>query len=155
MRALTVRQPWATLLVAGIKRMETRSWDTKFRGTLAIHAGLAMPCRIGQTIELGGITVERDRSGLLLRGHGGWPYRLPVGAIVGTVDLFQTRSTSSGEHGPDDRERALGDHGPGRWAWSTSSARNFGSRAISCPGRLGLWIPPADVLVKIANAAAQ
>jgi len=35
---LSVRQPWADLLVRGIKDVENRTWDTKYRGRLFIHA---------------------------------------------------------------------------------------------------------------------
>jgi hypothetical protein len=38
-RTLTVRQPWATLIAKGVKDVENRTWHTKFRGLLAIHAG--------------------------------------------------------------------------------------------------------------------
>jgi hypothetical protein len=41
MKALTVLQPWAQLLILGAKRYETRSWKTKHRGPLLIHAGRA------------------------------------------------------------------------------------------------------------------
>ncbi len=37
MKALTLYQPWATLVALGAKRIETRSWTTKYRGPLAIH----------------------------------------------------------------------------------------------------------------------
>jgi hypothetical protein len=40
MKAITIRQPWAQLIAAGLKTIETRSWPTKYRGPLAIHAGL-------------------------------------------------------------------------------------------------------------------
>lgn len=39
MKALTLHQPWATLVAFEAKRIETRSWDTNYRGPLAIHAG--------------------------------------------------------------------------------------------------------------------
>lgn len=39
MKALTVRQPWASLIACGAKTIETRSWRTSYRGWLAIHAG--------------------------------------------------------------------------------------------------------------------
>ena len=41
MRCLTIRQPWAELIVRGRKRVENRSWRTTHRGPLAIHAGLS------------------------------------------------------------------------------------------------------------------
>src|SRR5215472_1457845 len=39
MKALSVRQPWAWLIVNGYKPVENRNWLTKFRGRLLIHAG--------------------------------------------------------------------------------------------------------------------
>ena len=39
MKALTIKQPWATLIMQGDKRFEFRSWQTKYRGDLLIHAG--------------------------------------------------------------------------------------------------------------------
>ena len=39
MKALTIKQPWATLIIQGDKRFEFRSWQTKYRGELLIHAG--------------------------------------------------------------------------------------------------------------------
>ena len=39
MRVLTIKQPWATLIMQGNKRFEFRSWQTKYRGDLLIHAG--------------------------------------------------------------------------------------------------------------------
>jgi len=148
MRALTVRQPYASLLALGIKKMETRTRDTKIRGSIAIHAGLAMPCRIGERIKFGEFEVERDSlSGLLLRGPGMWPYRLPVGAIVGIGDLFQTRRTESLEHRPDERERSLGSHDPGNWAWSITSMSRI-LNPITATGSLGWWNwdVPADLI---------
>lgn len=36
--AISVRQPWAALLVAGVKTVEIRSWKTQIRGSVLIHA---------------------------------------------------------------------------------------------------------------------
>lgn len=38
MKAITLWQPWASLLACGAKRYETRSWPTSYRGSIAIHA---------------------------------------------------------------------------------------------------------------------
>lgn len=40
MRAITLHQPWASLVAHGVKLDETRSWRTPYRGPLAIHAGV-------------------------------------------------------------------------------------------------------------------
>lgn len=41
--ALSIRQPWAWLIVHGHKDIENRDWATNFRGQLLVHAGLTMP----------------------------------------------------------------------------------------------------------------
>ncbi|MYC08182.1 MAG: ASCH domain-containing protein [Chloroflexi bacterium] len=38
MRALSLRQPWASMVADGRKTIETRTWRTNYRGPLAIHA---------------------------------------------------------------------------------------------------------------------
>lgn len=38
MKAITIRQPWAWLIVVGAKGVENRSWSTSYRGPLLIHA---------------------------------------------------------------------------------------------------------------------
>src|SRR5690348_441422 len=43
MKAITLTQPWATLVAVGEKRIETRSWSTSYRGLLAIHAAKGWP----------------------------------------------------------------------------------------------------------------
>jgi hypothetical protein len=42
MKALSIRQPWAWLIVNGHKDIENRSWPTRFRGPLLIHAAKGM-----------------------------------------------------------------------------------------------------------------
>lgn len=39
MKAITIKQPWASLIINGYKEYEFRSWKTKFRGDVLIHAG--------------------------------------------------------------------------------------------------------------------
>ncbi|MFU6893283.1 ASCH domain-containing protein [Pseudomonas aeruginosa] len=42
MKALSIRQPWAWLIVNGHKDIENRSWPTRFRGPVLIHAAKGM-----------------------------------------------------------------------------------------------------------------
>ena len=41
MKVLTVKEPWASLIVQGFKEYEFRSWKTNYRGKVLIHAGLS------------------------------------------------------------------------------------------------------------------
>ena len=40
MKVITIKEPFASLVADGIKKVETRSWKTNYRGEIYIHAGL-------------------------------------------------------------------------------------------------------------------
>jgi hypothetical protein len=42
MKALSIRQPWAWLIVKGYKDIENRTWATKLRGRVFVHASKGM-----------------------------------------------------------------------------------------------------------------
>ena len=42
MKVITIKQPWATLIAEGYKQYEFRTWNTKYRGDILIHAGLGI-----------------------------------------------------------------------------------------------------------------
>ena len=50
MKALSITQPWATLIAIGAKTIETRSWSTLYRGDLAIHAAKGFPRYARETL---------------------------------------------------------------------------------------------------------
>ena len=115
MKCLTVRQPWASMIVRGDKRIETRSWRTPYRGRLLIHAGTHPIPRLDD-IEL----PEHPR-----------------GTIVGTVELYDCIPTDQAE--PDETEDLLGDFRPGRWAWMLRWPYRFAQPIPYHPGRLGIY----------------
>lgn len=39
MKVITIKQPWAILIAEGYKEYEFRTWKTKYRGDILIHAG--------------------------------------------------------------------------------------------------------------------
>lgn len=41
MKVLSIKEPWASLIMNGTKKIETRSWKTKYRGEIYIHASLS------------------------------------------------------------------------------------------------------------------
>lgn len=57
MKAITVKQPWAQLICAGIKDIENRTWKTNFRGRVLIHAS-AKPERV--TLEMEGQATVKE-----------------------------------------------------------------------------------------------
>lgn len=42
LKVLTIKEPWATLIIDGYKKYEFRSWKTKYRGKILIHAGMSI-----------------------------------------------------------------------------------------------------------------
>ena len=129
MKALTLTQPWATLVALGHKQVETRSWRTSYRGPLAIHAAKGFPASARQF-------AEEERA------IGRIPARLPRGAVVCTVDLVDCQPTEwlTGEQRVSALERHLGDYRSGRWAWlfDPASLHVLGV-PVPAKGALGLW----------------
>lgn len=92
MKALTIRQPWASLIAHGVKTIETRSWSTEYRGPLAIHAGKSkppFPWRAGGWVTGHSVLRYHDRvdEQFSLSLYGGDAQRLPLGAVVATCTL--------------------------------------------------------------------
>lgn len=95
MRALSIRQPWAWLIVNGHKDIENRSWPTKVRGTIAIHASKGMTHK-----EYVDCYYLAARQGIKLPSLPD----LQRGGIVGTADIVDCVSESDspwyfGEYG--------------------------------------------------------
>lgn len=149
MRVLTVRQPWATAIVRMGKDVENRSQSLgPYRGLVAIHAAVHEPGRRGQRTAFGDdLEVERDLSGLLLRSPRlAWPYRLPLGVIIGVVDLVDV-------HHAEDCWRGIAlldgtTHTERCSAWAVADHHHLVlenprqlARPIPATGRLGLWRP--------------
>ncbi|GBM54626.1 Activating signal cointegrator 1 [Araneus ventricosus] len=76
---LSLHQPYASLLVAGIKRHEGRVWYTSYRGRLWIHSAGKVPTK--QEIE------EVENMYRHIRGNCDFPKTYPHGCLLGCVDL--------------------------------------------------------------------
>lgn len=63
MYALTIKQPWASAIMAGLKRVENRTWRTDYRGPLAIHAGLSRALLYVRSSQSGRVRARIDRPG--------------------------------------------------------------------------------------------
>lgn len=79
MKAITIKQPWASLIALGEKKIETRSWKTSYRGTILIHAG--------KGIEKSICSDEPFCS--VLKQHEIETYNdFPLGMIIAKADLI-------------------------------------------------------------------
>ncbi|MEK6303392.1 MAG: ASCH domain-containing protein [Acidobacteriota bacterium] len=90
MKALSIRQPWAWLIVTGHKDIENRTWTTSFRGAFLIHTG--------KTFDHGGYDWVLSEMGLALPK----PVEFERGGIVGEAEMIDcvTRHNSPWFSGP-------------------------------------------------------
>src|SRR5208337_367600 len=119
MRCLSVRQPWAGLIVAGLKRIEFRTWRTNFRGKILVHAGRR---RSTEPADLAGVSPEL--AARLLE---------PRGIVLGEAEIIDCRPASQ-----QDAYEAMCRVRVGEFAWVLINARPF-AEPWEAPGRLGLF----------------
>lgn len=123
MKVLTIKQPWATLIMRGDKRFEFRSWQTKYRGELLIHAGK-------------GIDKEAMKR---LKKYV--PEDMPTGKILGKVILVDCVKMS-----PEFKEMLLKENKDiytdssfkENYGWQLENVEVF-ENSIDAKGHLGLW----------------
>lgn len=150
MKVLSLLQPWASLCVhiddngKALKQIETRSWNTKHRGRLLIHASA------GKKKEAIHLYNESKRSFLYNSNFRGVAFNdLPFGAIIGCVDLvdtigFNEEFQMETSKKLSNQELAFGDYSPNRYGWLLSNPILF-REPIPCKGQLSIWNLPAEL----------
>ena len=146
MKAISLLQPWAQLVVIGAKQIETRSWNTKYRGELLIHASAN---------KRQAINFAQDQPFDNYIKH--WS-DLPFGAIVGKVNLIATAPTNhflsimrdhirSGWAAQINVEEELsfGDFSLNRYGWLLQNPVKF-EKPIPYKGALSIWEFPDELL---------
>jgi hypothetical protein len=149
MRALTLWQPWASLLAVGIKRHETRSWriPPKLLGArIAIHAGSG---RAPETM------ISPELAEICERTFGsGWRTTLPKGRILCTCVLGADLATEEEVDAADADDVASGIWTPGRHAWRIDDVRPVhDSGPVS--GKQGLWTWHHDGMIDIEKGEQE
>jgi hypothetical protein len=116
MKALSLWQPWAQLIVTGEKRVETRGWPTKICGEIAIHAAKRKP---DETLHFAD---------------------LPLGAVVGTVEIMDCVPIEElyGSQYDTELERSYGDWARGRYGWILRNPKRL-EAPIPAAGHQGFW----------------
>lgn len=118
MKAISLWQPWATLVAIGAKQYETRSWYWRYRGPLAIHAAKRFDPNIRDL-------CMTDPFRRTLKAAGLDPMDLPLGMIVCTCQVVRCELTEAVRPTISDLERAFGDYRPGRFAAKLDNVRRL------------------------------
>ena len=155
MKAISLWQPWASLITGGAKKIETRSWP--YVGPLPVWLAIHATC-----------TIEPRVKAMLLETRQGRQIRdwletlcgirsieaLPLGSVVAVARLAACKPTGTLEetHPLSEMERALGDYRGGRFAWILDRVE-FLDRPLPARGAQGLWTweEPADVKALMAS----
>ena len=121
-RAITLKPWWAWAIAHAGKRIENRSWPTRYRGPLAIHAGCARfttaeRLSFAQRLAAGG-REHPDESAI---------DRSAIVAIAVLVDCVQLPSDQLGAWGA-----------PNSWHWLLEDVRPL-AQPIPMSGKLGIW----------------
>lgn len=152
MKALSLKQPWASLVAIGAKGIETRDWATPYRGPIAIHASKKFDVADQYLLRESAFARALGAAGLRA------PSDLPCGAIVATAVLSECVRFPMSEkvwrlaaRGAD--EIYFGDFTTGRYGFVLVGVRALPT-PIPCRGALGLWDVPAELLDQLRAARA-
>lgn len=156
MKAITIWQPWASLLACGAKQFETRSWAASYRGPIAIHAAQRQPRAVMRELPVKTQQEIFDALYKYLDIQSGALVRLKTGAIIAMAELVGCHKITNigwsgtpgrriawvdselSSHYPTEREKLFGDWTPGRYAWEITNVKLLDA-PIPAKGKQRLW----------------
>ena len=124
MKVLTIKQPWATLIAEGLKKYEFRTWNTKYRGKILIHAGLSCDSLAMKKL----FTKE---------------FNYPNGAIIAEAEIVDVIKVDEAFRQQLKRENAqvyeniIMDHTWQGYAFKLANIKKI--KPIEIKGKLGFW----------------
>lgn len=133
MKAITIKQPWAQLICSGIKPIENRTWATKYRGRVLIHAS-AKPVKPNPLGFVQWNSLSPDQK-LLLRSN-----TLSNSAIIGSVEIVDCviNHPSIWAEKTDYVEMNLQGLGP-VYNWVLANPVLFAKPITNVKGKLSFW----------------
>lgn len=141
MKAISLWQPWANLMVCGAKRIETRDYKTNVRGWVLIHAAKRWGKDQAQWLEDNAPPCCKVDMSLI-----------PRGAIVGAVRIVDCQQISDAGQAAGlmaqcgaRNERRYGNYLPGRFAWITNACARF-KTPVEWKGKQGWFNVPGSAL---------
>ena len=121
MKALTIKEPWATVIINGYKKFEFRSWKTNYRGKILIHAGLS---------------IEKD----MLERFKEYNLEYSKGLIIGEAELVDCILVDEkfDEELRKTNQNVYGNNHINMYAWKLENIKKY-KKPIKVKGKLGLW----------------
>ncbi len=124
MKVLSIKEPFATLVKDGVKRYETRSWKTNYRGEIYIHASIGLSTSLNKEKGMSYLKSDIKPGYILCRCN-------LVDCILMDEDFINYIETET-------NEKDYGDYRLGRYAWKLEVLEVL-ETPILAKGRLGIW----------------
>ncbi len=128
MKVLTIQEPYATFIMQGMKKIETRSWKTKYRGEIYIHAGKSK-----NFLK----KIKNNKVLKLLEG-----IVLNYGNIICRAELvdciYMTKEFIDKVKNENNYEYILGEYEVGRYAWVLENVQEL-EKKVFAKGKLNIW----------------
>lgn len=140
MKALSIKQPWASLIAHGIKNIENRTWKTNFRGKIYIHASAKDFGSLSQALnqDQWSKTIEKWDSDY-------FPNR-PLSAIIGEVEIIDCvqdhKSIWAEKHNDimgEFIQKPI-------WNWVLANPILYDKPILNVKGKLSFWFPDNDIV---------
>jgi hypothetical protein len=116
MKALSLKQPFAELVISGKKKIELRKWNTNFRGEFLIHAS-----KISDFVSMKKFGYEN----------------LPNGCIIGKATIKDVKHYKNSEEFNRDKDLHLADESWGDHGFIIENPKRM--KEIPCKGSLNFW----------------
>lgn len=116
MKVLSMKQPWAELILQSKKKIELRKWNIKFRGEFLIHAS-KVPDE--KAMKKFGLNI------------------LPCGFIVGKATLINVKKYKNDIEHKKDKKLHLADDGWGDYGFILKDVKRI--KPVPAKGQLGFW----------------
>ena len=129
MKALSLKQPFAELVVLGKKTIELRKWNTHFRGRFLIHAS-KIPDE--KSMKMGFFFKKRNYSGRKIKIDN-----LPCGVIVGKAELVDVKKYKNEMEFNKDKNKHLATKKWGRYGFILKNVKRI--KPIPAKGKLNFW----------------
>lgn len=116
MKVLSIKQPFAELILSGRKTIELRSWNTQFRGEFLIH-----------------VSKQPDKEAMVKFGYKD----LPTGKILGKVTLLDVKNYDETNDFQKDKDKHLATEEWGGFGFILNNSKRI--TPIPLNGKLGFW----------------
>ncbi|MBC7750067.1 MAG: ASCH domain-containing protein [Methylotenera sp.] len=130
MKTLSIKQPWASLIAHNIKNIENRTWKTKFRGRIFIHASAKSAGRLAELINSNQLDAITKKSNFRFLDTS-----LIKSAIIGEVEIIDcvlNHESIWAENEKDLTKKPI-------YNWVLANAVLYDKPILNVKGKLSFW----------------